>query len=481
MDQIKNRTPMWGKLENRTFSPWDFYRYMSKREQYSFIFENTGDGRFSYVGTGPHETLHIKEEKPMEDPMEAIRNWMGHNQGIDQYVSNLPVDFPEWTGGAVGFLSYDFVRTYERLPRKAKDDLQLPDVYLMKIEELFAFDEKNKDLYFIVHVGEDCRLKNQQQGEQRLKEMEEWYRSCKPVDPELYARGDVKGPSSIERSFQQREFETAVKKIQDYIRSGDVFQVNLSLRQSKETLLTDQEIYDELRIMNPSPYMGLLHFPEFQLISASPELLLRVNKQEVSTRPIAGTRKRGKTRQEDQQLEAELIETEKENAEHIMLVDLERNDMGKVCEYGSVHVNEWMVVERYSHVMHLVSHVVGELSKDKDVYDALVALFPGGTITGAPKVRTMEIIEELESVTRGPYTGSMIMLGFNGDAICNIIIRTLILKNHLAYVQAGAGIVIDSHPKAEYYESLKKAEALWDAVALGEAKLSIAEREESLE
>lgn len=380
MSQI-NRVPLWRKLKNPTFSPWDFYRYISKREEYSFIFENTGDGRYSYVGICPHETLHIKEDKKKEDPMAAIRHWMGHDQGPDKNV-NLPEDFPEWFGGAVGYLSYDFVRSYEWLPRKAEDDLQLPDVYLMKIEEVFAFDEKEKELYFIVHIGEECRLKDRQQGEQRLNQMEEWYRSCKTIAPELNRKGKGTYLDKLSLSLKQKEFETAVEKIQDYIAAGDVFQVNLSLRQNKETILTDEEIYDELRKMNPSPYMGLFHFPEFQLISASPELLLRVNKQEVSTRPIAGTRKRGKTKAEDERLEAELIETEKENAEHIMLVDLERNDMGKVCEYGSVHVNEWMAVEKYSHVMHLVSHVVGELKEDKDLYDALVALFPGGRLLG---------------------------------------------------------------------------------------------------
>lgn len=475
MKREESRVPLWRKIAHPSICPWNLYQHVSQKDSYSFLFENLGDGRFSYVGYSPSDTLNLKKQK---DPLSEIRHWMGHENHIDQ--NEFPPGFPEWTGGAVGYLSYDFIRAYEELPIKAEDDLHLPDVYLMKAEEIFAFNNETGEIYCIVHVGEKCKHKNQAAGEKRLQEMIDLILHCPAEIPPVNRQHKNCLPVEIEYSLSQEQFEKAVRKIQDYISAGDVFQVNLSLRQSRFTSLTAQEIYQELRNINPSPYMGLFHFPEFQLISASPELLLRVKQGKVSTRPIAGTRKRGKTKAEDEFLEKELIQTEKENAEHIMLVDLERNDLGRVCKYGSVRVNEWMAIEKYSHVMHLVSNVEGELEDGKDMYDALVSVFPGGTITGAPKIRTMEIIEELEPVTRGPYTGTMALLGFNGRSICNIIIRTLTLRNNRAYVQAGAGIVIDSIPKAEYYESLKKAEALWQAVAQGEEKLSIAEKEESL-
>jgi para-aminobenzoate synthetase component 1 len=269
-------------------------------------------------------------------------------------------------------------------------------------------------------------------------------------------------------SFAKDQFEQAVRRVQEYIAQGDVFQVNLSVRQSKPIHVEADEVYDVLRRLNPSPYMGYLHFPEFQLVSGSPELLVKVKGGEVSTRPIAGTRPRGKNDAEDEALARELIENEKERAEHVMLVDLERNDLGRVCRYGTVEVSEWMVVEKYSHVMHIVSHVKGMLADGKDAFDAVAAAFPGGTITGAPKVRTMEIIEELEPVKRGVYTGSIGWFGFNGEVEVNIAIRTMVVKDGIAHVQAGAGIVIDSQPEAEYYESLKKAEALWKALELSE-------------
>ncbi len=271
-----------------------------------------------------------------------------------------------------------------------------------------------------------------------------------------------------EVSFAKAEFEQAVERVQAYIAQGDVFQVNLSVRQTKPIEVGADEVYSVLRKLNPSPYMGYLHFSDFQLVSGSPELLVKVKERHVSTRPIAGTRPRGKTEEEDLALAGELINNEKERAEHVMLVDLERNDLGRVCRYGSVEVSELMVIERYSHVMHIVSHVKGELADGKDAYDAIEAAFPGGTITGAPKIRTMQIIGELEPVKRGVYTGSIGWFDFNGDVELNIAIRTMVVKNRQAHVQAGAGIVIDSNPEAEYYESLKKAEALWKALELSQ-------------
>jgi para-aminobenzoate synthetase component 1 len=273
--------------------------------------------------------------------------------------------------------------------------------------------------------------------------------------------------------MEETQFMGAVDQIQRYISQGDVFQVNLSVRQTRPLWAAPLDVYRKLREFNPSPYMSYYHTEEFQLVCGSPELLVKKKGREVSTRPIAGTRSRGRDDLEDAKLAAELIDNEKERAEHVMLVDLERNDLGRVCQYGSVEVDEFMVIEKYSHVMHIVSNVKGELTPERDWQDVIHAVFPGGTITGAPKVRTMEIIEELEPVRRGPYTGSLGWIGFNGDMDMNIIIRTMLAKEGKAHIQAGAGIVIDSNPQNEYKESLKKALALWRAKELAEAEKGV--------
>jgi para-aminobenzoate synthetase component 1 len=275
--------------------------------------------------------------------------------------------------------------------------------------------------------------------------------------------------SGMDIAFLREDYMRAVRQIQRYIADGDVFQVNLSLRQSRPLRTAPEDIYECLRVLNPSPYMGMLRFPDFQLVSASPELLVRSYRGRLSTCPIAGTRRRGKSEAEDRALAEELLANEKERAEHIMLVDLERNDLGRICRYGSVKVTDLMRIERYSHVMHLVSQVEGDLAPGKDAFDIIAATFPGGTITGAPKVRTMQIIEELEPVRRGPYTGSIGWIDYNGNMEFNIIIRTLVVTGGTGYIQAGAGIVIDSDPAREYKESLNKAKALWKAIEMSEA------------
>ncbi|WP_052947898.1 anthranilate synthase component I family protein [Aneurinibacillus tyrosinisolvens] len=474
------RVPVWRKVKWREQDPWQLYLALTKESGYAFIVESGRSGRYTYVGAEPVRTIQIKNGEIKEnggmayqtlaDPLAVVRRWMMHESSPSSRQVQ-EAGLPDWTGGAAGYLSYDTARYFEFFPRTAEDDLQLPDVYLMMMEEVYAFDHETKDIFLVVHAGQKARIQKEEDAEQRLVQMESFLKETHVSNgtlPSLF--GDIVDTGTASVSFAQHEFEQAVQKVQEYIAAGDVFQVNLSVRQTKEAASSAEEVYEVLRILNPSPYMGLLRFPEFQLVSASPELLLQVKGNQLSTRPIAGTRRRGKTEEEDAELVRELLDNEKEVAEHIMLVDLERNDLGRVSRYGSVHVDELMVVEKYSHVMHIVSNVIGELADGKDMYDAIIAAFPGGTITGAPKVRTMEIIEELEPVTRGPYTGSMCLLGFTGDAVCNIIIRTMIVKDGQVHVQAGAGIVIDSIPKAEYYESLKKAEAVWKALSLSEAK-----------
>lgn len=368
---------------------------------------------------------------------------------------------PDFQGGAIGYISYDCVRYIEKLPSIACDDLNMPDLYFLVFDDVFVYDHHASFLYFITHYVEG----EEQQANERLERYEQLWTTdfsdvSRPFIPNYEKEEAV--------SMSEEQFMEAVKKVRTYIAQGDVFQVNLSVRQSKRLLTHPFTIYEKLRTLNPSPYMAYMHFPEFQIVSGSPELLVKKKGKYVSTRPIAGTRSRGKTIQEDDQIAQSLLANEKERAEHLMLVDLERNDLGRVCAYGTVKVDEFMVIEKYSHVMHLVSHVSGQLAEGKDAFDVISAVFPGGTITGAPKVRTMEIIEELEPVRRGIYTGSIGWIGFDGDMELNIAIRTMIAKDGLAYVQAGAGIVIDSQPEHEYKECLKKAFALWKAKELSE-------------
>ncbi|OXM14595.1 anthranilate synthase component I family protein [Paenibacillus herberti] len=447
------------------------------------------------------------------DPLEAVRHWM------EGWRGPRIAGGPKWTGGSAGFWSYDVARSIERLPELAEDDLRLPDYLFLRLDEVWIYDRQEACLYAAVHRAVDSQhmsshrslgavrgaeaLDPTEAGEQQsslpleassklsaakelydaaaeraqemLREWADWAEAAEANGLTASRRGllerseatgvlpfpDV--PENVSSPFQQEQYQAAVSAIREYIAAGDVFQVNLSLRQQKDTDSSPEELYEWLRLINPSPYMGLLRAPDFQLVSASPELLVEMSDGKLYTRPIAGTRRRGRTTEEDASLERELRENEKETAEHIMLVDLERNDLGRVSRYGSVRVEELMVVERYSHVMHLVSQVNGELADGLDAYDVIRAVFPGGTITGAPKVRTMEIIEELEPTRRGPYTGSMGWIDYSGDMEFNIIIRTMAIRDHTVHIQAGAGIVIDSDPEREYRESQSKARALWRA------------------
>lgn len=443
------------------------YCQLAEKRNHHVLLESGRGGRYSMAAfeheaelIGKNSTLEIIQSSGKQtltgNPLHLLKNW------ISQYEVEKRADLPDFQGGAIGFISYDYGRYIERLPKLAKDDLQIPDIHFYIYKEWFVYDHKEQtlSLLFLYHENE------RQLIEEKAQKWEvDWTKK--------YAVSHTKkeeNPTNkqLDVSFNEEGFIHAVEQVQQYISQGDVFQVNLSVRQSQPIDIPALAVYEQLRVLNPSPYMGYFHTPDYQLVSGSPELLIKKKEKAVSTRPIAGTRSRGKDESEDIELANELIENEKERAEHVMLVDLERNDLGRVCEYGSVEVNEFMVIEKYSHVMHIVSNVQGKMAEDKDGFDLIDAVFPGGTITGAPKVRTMEIIEELEPVTRGPYTGSLGWINFNGDLELNIIIRTMLVKKGKAHVQAGAGIVIDSNPKNEYKESLKKAFALWKAKEMAE-------------
>lgn len=467
------RVPVWKKGKS-DLTPWEIYLRIPN-QPYKFLLESGKTGRYSFIGAEPVSVLQRKGG----DLLEELRVWMKERrspereellelQRLLQPRESGDTQLPPVLCGAFGFFSYDLARSIERLPEFAEDDLATPDVYLMEPAWLVVKDHLTQDLFFVLNLSSHEQLET---AEQTLEEMTSWLENGETFDN---SQGDIDvasrlypvgGTVSQERAFSMSdgEFIRAVETVKEYIRAGDVFQVNLSLRESRPVFVSNERIYQHLREINPSPYMGLFVFPELTLISSSPELLVRLRNGRADTRPIAGTRKRTGDRDHDLQMVQELIENEKERAEHVMLVDLERNDLGRVCRYGSVQVEELMVIEEYSHVMHIVSHISGELREGTEAVDLLAAVFPGGTITGAPKIRTMEIIEELEPVRRGVYTGSIGWMSFAGDMEVNIAIRTMVVQNGRAYVQAGAGIVIDSIAEREYKESLRKAEALWQA------------------
>ncbi|AEA13757.1 MULTISPECIES: aminodeoxychorismate synthase component I [Bacillus] len=436
------------------------YKFLSQDKPQHILLESGRGGRYNIVGLNPvsviqgkGEKLHIsesgKETIKRGNPLDLMQEYM------EKWKTDYNPEYPPFQGGAIGYFSYDCIRYIEKLPSLAEDDLNIPDIYFLLFDDVFVYDQKEKLLWIITHY-----VDKHAEAEERLNEWKDLWVAEVPEVTMPFERPKKKNEAV---AFTETGFMKAVECIQEYIGAGDVFQVNLSTRQERTLQTHPLEIYTSLREINPSPYMGYLELGDFQIVSGSPELLIKKQGTEVSTRPIAGTRSRGADEQEDEELARELIENEKERAEHVMLVDLERNDLGRVCKYGTVEVDEFMVIEKYSHVMHIVSNVRGEVEEDKDAFDLVKAVFPGGTITGAPKIRTMEIIEELEPVRRGIYTGSIGWIGYSGDTELNIVIRTLLAKDGKAHVQAGAGIVIDSNPENEYKESLKKAIALWRA------------------
>lgn len=476
---------------------WEPYWRLAGRE--AFVLESGKAGRYTFFGCEPVSILAGKADKARiwtpgrSDvreksgvPLQMLKEWMAG------FRAPRVAGAPKFSGGCVGFLGYDVVRFIERLPVLAKDDLGIPDYAMMRFNRVWILDHEERALYCAVYTempapraaGERELAELYAKAAGGVQDMLELWRRLEEANRSgqalrnrqlmqsaiaedlLYV--DPERMSGITAAFAKRDFMRAIERIQAYIAQGDVFQVNLSVRQSRELHTGPERVYEWLRALNPSPYMGVLKLPDFELVCGSPELLVQLNNGRVRTRPIAGTRKRGATREDDERLVAELIGNEKERAEHIMLVDLERNDLGRISRYGTVKVTELMAVEYYSHVMHIVSEVTGELADGKDAYDVIRAVFPGGTITGAPKVRTMEIIEELEPVRRGPYTGAIGWIDYTGDMELNIVIRTMLAVGGKAHIQAGAGIVIDSVAEREYKEAINKAKALWKAIEYSE-------------
>lgn len=464
-------------------SPCSIYKSFASAD--TFLLESVKGperiSRYSFIGFEPCLTLKVKDgaieilgsdQKKFfsRHPLQVLRNL------LNSYKQDPPDTLPPFLGGLVGMLSYDFVHYLEKLPRSAVDDLDLPDAHFLMIDELIAFDHAGKKTWIVVcpgakdsiDKGTSDNLDWSEMYDKAICQIEKIFnriehsefRDDEGIDL-TYPDPDPIRKMDILYEMKKEQYMDIVKKAKEYIAAGDIFQANLSQRVSANIMQKKPwDLYRILRSINPSPFAAFMDFGDYQIVSSSPERLVRVNKRIIETRPIAGTRPRGKDRREDDLLRTELLLNEKERAEHIMLIDLERNDLGKVSEYGTVCVDEHMITEDYSHVIHIVSNVKGNLVKGKDCFDAIRATFPGGTITGVPKVRCMEIIDELEPVSRGPYTGSIGYVGFSGNMDLNIIIRTFVIKNNIACVQAGAGIVADSDPEREYFETLKKAEAL---------------------
>jgi anthranilate synthase component 1 len=436
-------------------------------------------GRYSFLAADPVMVLSARdsvvtvttsgsmEQFSAPDPLEALRSRLA-----DLPVANVP-GLPPFCSGAVGYAGYDVVRYTEHLPNAPYDDRGLPDLSFAFYDRMIVFDNIDKTLFVVVMARVDDPEQAQTAYDQAAKRVDATVQELLSTPVELQCVDiDTTGfPSLPYRSnFKQEDFEAAVRKCVEYIEAGDIFQVVISQRLEIEVQADPFEIYRTLRVVNPSPFMFFLRTPETTLVGSSPEILCRVVDGKVTVRPLAGTRRRGATEEQDQALAEELLADPKERAEHIMLVDLGRNDIGRVARYGTVELSDVMVIERYSHVMHITSNVTGQLSEGRDAFDALRACLPAGTVSGAPKVRSMEIIDQLEPHRRGPYAGAVGHFDYAGNMDTCIALRTIVVQGNKAYVQAGAGIVADSDPEKEYQETLNKARGLLKAIELTEQR-----------
>jgi anthranilate synthase component 1 len=458
-----------------------FLKLAAKPNSYLFESVQGGEkwGRYSIIGLpcetrievrGHEITLRDRDQGPQtlnsDDPLQWIENYY-------EQIKVAPVDgLPGFTGGLVGYFGYDTVRYVEnRLAgHENPDTLGTPDILLMLSEEVVVFDNLKGELFFIV-LAEAGDENDYQQAQMRLDELAAQIRKDCSDYREINESAVTIREEDFVSEFKQDDYKAAVGRIKEYIRAGDAMQVVLAQRMSIPLKVSALDVYRVLRSLNPSPYMFYIDLGDFQIVGSSPEILTRVEDGIITVRPIAGTRPRGRNEAEDKALEAELLADPKELAEHLMLIDLGRNDAGRVSEIGSVKLTEKMIVERYSHVMHIVSNVTGKLDSKFNLMDALRATFPAGTVSGAPKVRAMEIIDELEPVKRGIYSGAVGYLSWTGNMDTAIALRTAVVKDNRLYIQAGAGIVADSDPEMEWQETMNKGRAMFRAVALAESGL----------
>lgn len=479
--QKYNVIPLFKEILSDLDTPLSVFQKIHSPERFSFLFESVEQGenigRYSFIGSSL--PVYIKTKKNFvelynngqiecrntDDPIDEMKKYL--EKFRPAHIDGLP---PFW-GGFVGYLAYDVIHFYEPVPDIKPDVLKLPDIYFFLSDEVIAFDNVNKTIKIIVSAiieeGDDIQEKYRETIN-RIEDIEN--RLCREIKlsriPVVNIQDvDIKQWSS---NFSKDEFLKAVEKCKEYIREGDIIQVVISQRFSKKLKADPLNVYRAVRSINPSPYLFYLDLRDIKLIGSSPEILVSVKNGKILTKPIAGTRPRGKTEEEDRQLAQELLQDEKERAEHLMLVDLARNDVGKVAKSGSVKVDRFMYIEHYSHVMHIVSDVSGRLKDELHPLDVLKSVFPVGTVSGAPKVRAMQIIEELEPDKRGPYAGAVGYISFDGNLDTAIAIRTAVVRKDEIFIQAGAGIVADSVPEKEYQETVNKAKAMIKAVELAE-------------
>ena len=431
--------------------------------------------RYSFIGGAPAlifkskgRKISITEPGKIENRFETSRDpFFELEKILKRYKQPAMKGLPPFSGGAVGYLGYDTVRFIEKIPDKNKAVMDIPDSLFIFTDTLLIFDHIQKKIKVVSNVFvEDFSSPEEAYDHAVEKTESEIHRLRSAVAAHRPSQSSVKGPQAVDSNFKKSEFKKAVLKAKQYIKKGDIFQLVLSQAFRTPVFSNSFDIYRALRSINPSPYMFYLNCDGFEIVGSSPEVHVRCENGKATLRPIAGTRHRGKDPKEDKNLEKELLNDPKERAEHLMLVDLGRNDLGRVCNYKTVKVSEFMTVERYSHVMHIVSHVEGQLQKNKTAFDLLRATFPAGTISGAPKVRAMEIIDELENQRRGFYSGVVGYFSYSGNLDSCIAIRTILVKNGTAVVQAGAGIVADSSPSKEHQETVNKAKGLFKAIEL---------------
>lgn len=495
--------PVYRQLVSDTLTPVSAYARIQQGEC-AFLFESVvgGEriGRFSFLGADPFLRIDAfgnrvvvtkdgrTETHDSRDPLRELEELLAGYRAA--HVPGLP----RFCGGAVGYAGYDVVRYTENLPNAPHDDRGLPDLSFAFYDRMVIFDQINKTILVVAHartragavgVPPSGGVSSADAGASETHLQAAYDAACRRIDETCarLQRGEhdlaladisLKGDPTLSWSsnFSRDGFEEAVEKCKEYIRAGDIFQVVLSQRLAVQTKVQPFDIYRALRVVNPSPFMFLIRHPAVNLVGSSPEIMVRVEDGTVTIRPLAGTRKRGSNEEEDRRLEQELLADPKERAEHVMLVDLARNDLGRVSRYGSVALSDVMKVERYSHVMHITSNATGKLAEGKSALDALRAGLPAGTVSGAPKVRAMQIIDEFEPHRRGPYAGAVGYIDFTGNMDTCIALRTLVMHGQTAYVQAGAGIVADSIPSAEYQETLSKAKGLLKAIEVAETQLA---------
>jgi len=479
--KLGNLVPVYKEILADLDTPVSAYLKISGGE-YSFLLESVEGGekwaRYCFLGCDPSVVVSTKgrtmtlmengksEQREIESgsPLSAVKEVLSRYQPVPEE------GLPRFSGGAVGFISYDMVRFFEDLPEETLDDLDVPDSQFVITDTMLVFDNVSQTIKIVSNAfieGDDLEsvYKN---TIKKITSLEEKLKAPLAIEANTDSVENSESSLSFGSNIEEDKFKQAVSRIKEYILEGDAIQVVLSQRLKFSIKCDPFDIYRALRTINPSPYMYYLKFGDLQVVGSSPEVLVRLEDKKVEVRPIAGTRKRGQNEEEDRALEQDLLKDEKELAEHIMLVDLGRNDLGRVSEISTVEVNERFTIERYSHVMHIVSNVKGILKKGLDCFDVLKASFPAGTLSGAPKIRAMEIIDELEPTRRGLYGGAVGYISFNGNMDTAIAIRTLLVKDKNAYLGVGAGVVADSVPENEFEETMNKGRALLKAIEMAE-------------